>query len=48
LSQDKKEKNKLTLSKPIKAHGEDVTSLTFRPPTGEDLIEIGGAAILDR
>lgn len=34
---------KITLTKPIKAHNDEVTELTFRPMTGEDLIEIGAA-----
>lgn len=29
------------LSKPIKAHGDDVSELTFREPTTEDVIELG-------
>ncbi len=29
------------LSKPIKAHGDDVVELTFREPTTEDVIELG-------
>ena len=28
----------VTLSKPIKAHGEDVSTLTFREPTPDDVI----------
>lgn len=36
------EKIKLTLSRPIKAHGaDDVSTLEFREPTGEDLINSG-------
>lgn len=31
----------LTLTKPIKAHGEDVSVLTFREPTGKDIRECG-------
>ena len=33
--------NIIKLSKPIKAHGEDVHSLTLREPTTEDIIDIG-------
>lgn len=29
------------LSKPIKAHNEELTELTLREPTGDDVIEIG-------
>lgn len=32
---------KVTLSKSIQAHGEDVTELELREPTGEDVIAIG-------
>lgn len=35
------EKIKLSLSRPIKAHGEDVTLLEFREPNGDDLIACG-------
>lgn len=35
------EKNTLTLSKPIQAHGETVTVLTLREPTGKDVRELG-------
>lgn len=31
----------LTLSKPIKAHGEEVGELTFREPTVKDMIAVG-------
>lgn len=31
----------LTLSKPVQAHGEDVTTLTFREPTGADIAKAG-------
>jgi len=30
-----------TLSKPIKAHGKEVTELTFREPTGDDIEKVG-------
>lgn len=31
----------IELKKPIKAHGEDVTTLICRPPTASDIISIG-------
>lgn len=31
----------INLSKPIKAHGEEVDALSFRSPTTKDVIEIG-------
>ncbi len=31
----------ITLKKPVQAHGEDVTALTFRDPNGEDIMEAG-------
>jgi hypothetical protein len=31
----------LPLSKPITAHGEEVTKLEFKAPSGEDLLEVG-------
>jgi hypothetical protein len=31
----------VTLSKPIKAHGEELTTLTFREPTPKDLMQLG-------
>lgn len=33
--------NTVILKKPIKAHGKDYTSLTFREPTGDEVIELG-------
>lgn len=33
--------NKLTLSKPISAHDEKISELTFREPTGDDLMACG-------
>lgn len=33
--------NTITLSKPIQAHGEKVTKLTLREPTGDDVIACG-------
>lgn len=38
---------KFLLTKPIQAHGEDVTELTFRPPTSLDLIEVGSPIRID-
>lgn len=35
------EKVQLALTKPIQAHGEQIAVLEFRPPTGEDLLEVG-------
>jgi hypothetical protein len=32
---------KLTLTKPIQAHGSSISTLEFRPPTGEDILDIG-------
>lgn len=32
---------KITLSKPIAVHGEEVTELELREPTGEDVIALG-------
>lgn len=32
---------KLTLSKPITAHGEELTELELREPTGDEVCEIG-------
>jgi hypothetical protein len=32
---------KLELTTPIKAHGAAVTELTFRPPTGKDIRQVG-------
>ena len=32
---------KLKLSRPIQAHGEDVIELTFREPTGNDILRCG-------
>lgn len=32
---------KITFSKPIKAHGEDVTEVELREMTGDDVMEIG-------
>ena len=31
----------IPLSKPIKAHGEEINELTFREPTTEDVIDLG-------
>jgi hypothetical protein len=31
----------VTLSRPIKAHGEDITVLTLREPTGDDVERLG-------
>lgn len=31
----------ITLSKPIKAHGEDISEITLREPSVEDTIEVG-------
>lgn len=35
------DKIKLPLTKPIQAHGEEVSTLEFRSPSGEDVLEIG-------
>lgn len=35
------EKIKLSLSKPIPAHGETVSTLEFRYPSGDDILAIG-------
>lgn len=35
------DKIKLPLTKPIEAHGDTVSQLEFRAPTGEDILEIG-------
>lgn len=35
------EKTKFVLSRAIKAHGQEVTELELREPTGDDVIEIG-------
>lgn len=40
------EKNTLALTKPIKAHGEDVTQLVFRAPSGEDILKVGSPPFL--
>ncbi|MDO8294385.1 MAG: phage tail assembly protein [Gallionella sp.] len=32
---------KITLSKPISVHGEEVTELELREPTGEDVMALG-------
>ena len=37
----------LTLRTPIQAHGEEISELTFRPPTSQDLIDIGSPVKLD-
>jgi hypothetical protein len=34
------------LSKPIKAHGEEVTQLTFREPTPRDLMQLGFPSLI--
>lgn len=41
--------DKLTfvLRTPIQAHGEDLSELSFRPPTSQDLIDIGSPVRLD-
>lgn len=41
------DKNTLPLSKPIKAHGEEISSLTFRDMTGEDLLDVGSAPFMN-
>ena len=33
--------NTVTLRKPIQAHGEEVTTLTFREPNGDDIMTCG-------
>lgn len=33
--------NTVTLNKPIKAHGDEVTTLTFREPNGDDIMTCG-------
>ncbi|TWA69735.1 tail assembly chaperone E/41/14-like protein [Azospirillum baldaniorum] len=33
--------NTVTLKKPIKAHGEEVSALTFREPNGDDIMTCG-------
>lgn len=33
--------SKIKLSKPIKAHGEEITEIDLREPTGEDVIALG-------
>lgn len=33
--------SKITLSRPVKAHGNDVTVLEFREPTGDDILACG-------
>ena len=38
--------HKLPLSKPIKAHDQEISELTFRDLTGEDLIEVGAAPFI--
>jgi len=35
------------LEKPIQAHGEDVTTLTFREPTARDLLQVGNPVIFN-
>ena len=35
------------LSKPLKAHGEEITMLTVREPTGKDIVEHGNPIKLD-
>lgn len=37
---------KVTLTKPITAHGEEVTELTFREPVPEDLMQIGSPVLM--
>lgn len=36
----------VTLSKPIKAHGEEVSTLTFREPTPKDLMQLGFPSLI--
>jgi hypothetical protein len=37
----------IVLREPIQAHGEDAAELSFRPPTSQDLIDIGSPVRLD-
>lgn len=37
---------KVKLSKPLKAHGDEVTEITLRPPTAKDVMEIGSPQLL--
>lgn len=37
----------LTLSRPIPAHGEMISVLTFREPTGGDILQVGNPVIVD-
>ena len=41
------DKVSITLRQPIPAHGEDVTELSFRTPTSQDIIDIGSPVKLD-
>lgn len=35
------------LAKPVKAHGEDITELRCRRPTGKDVLELGNPVMVD-
>ncbi|GJE45366.1 phage tail assembly protein [Methylobacterium soli] len=35
------------LSKPIKAHGEEIREITFRDPLGADILAVGNPVIVD-
>lgn len=37
----------LELTRPVEAHGQQMTKLTFREPTGRDLLTIGNPVIFD-
>ena len=37
----------IELSKPIEAHGQQITKLVFREPTGRDLLNVGNPVIFD-
>jgi hypothetical protein len=37
----------LELSRPVEAHGQQVSTLVFREPTGRDLLNVGNPVIFD-
>lgn len=41
------EKLSFALSRPVQAHGEDVSELSFREPTGSDIIAVGNPVVID-
>jgi hypothetical protein len=37
----------LELTRPVEAHGQQITKLSFREPTGRDLLSVGNPVIFD-